>query len=243
MSSVCGRPRQRHPVTEGSDRSPVVDEPTEHPVDSGRPGLVHVSELLAAHGRSAAPAGGRRRRAAELAREPEVREPEVLEPQTSQPQTPEPQTSEPQTPVEDAMVEDAMVEDAVVEDAPVVQEAPVVEPERGVEPAPEPAADPAAEVTSAPDGQPRAGGLGEWVVVVGQLVGALVVGAALWFGFRYLWDTVAVLAAVLATLLTIGLVVGVRGLRRDNDVLSSALAVVAGLVVAFSPPVLALTGG
>lgn len=162
-----------------------------------------------------------------------MQEPEVQEPPTSQPPTSEPPTTEPQSPVQDEAVDQARV----------VQEVQVVSPERGEEPVPEPAAAPAAEAPPEPAGQPGTGGLGEWVVVVGQLVGALVVGAALWFGFRYLWDTVAVLAAVLATLLTIGLVVGVRGLRRDNDLLSSALAVVAGLVVAFSPPVLALTGG
>ncbi|MEO6880055.1 MAG: hypothetical protein ABI181_03765 [Mycobacteriaceae bacterium] len=184
-----------------------MSPPAVDPVGSGRAGLVHVSELLAAHGRpAAAAAGGRRRR--------------VVEP----------------TPVQQAAVQDVPAEDVPVEDA-VVPQAAQVEPEPVVEPVP------AAEVPSEPDPQPGAGVLGEWAVVVAQLLGALAVGAALWFGFRYLWDQVPVLAAVLATLLTIGLVLGVRGLRGDTDLLSSALAVVAGLVVAFSPPVLALTGG
>lgn len=211
-------------MTDGADRSPVVDQPDEHPSDSGRPGLVHVSELLAAHGRSAAPAGGRRRRAAE----PETAGSDPVDPETVE------SSPQPRAPVEDAVVDAA----PSLENITAVQQVPVVEPERGNQPAP----DPAADVVSKTD-ERQAGGIGEWVVVIGQLVGVLVVGAALWFGFRYLWGQVPVLAAVLATLLTIGLVVGVRVLRRDTDLLSSALAVVAGLVVAFSPPVLALTGG
>jgi len=79
-------------------------------------------------------------------------------------------------------------------------------------------------------------------MVGGQLGLALVAGAALWFGFRWLWAGLPVLALVLSLVVTVALVAVVRVLRKAEDFVSTLLAVLAGLVVTVSPPVLTLTG-
>lgn len=164
---------------------------------------IHVSELLAAHGRSSESTGGRRRRAAE----------------------------------------DELADEPVATAAPpvIAEPEPAAEAER--EPVePEPVEEPATAPGPHEVGVSHPGAVREWVTVLAQLVGALAAGAALWFGFRALWTAVPVLAAVLATVVTLGLVVGVRVLRRDTDLVTAALALLAGLVVTSSPPLLALTG-
>ena len=82
----------------------------------------------------------------------------------------------------------------------------------------------------------------EWAAVGAQLVGALVGGAALWLAFRWLWEWHSVVALVLSAVVIVGLVVIVRVLRRAEDLFSTVLAVLAGLIVTVSPPVLTLTG-
>ncbi|MFC5065429.1 hypothetical protein ACFPBZ_24645, partial [Actinomycetospora atypica] len=75
----------------------------------------------------------------------------------------------------------------------------------------------------------------EWAVIAGQLVVGAVLGALLWIGFSYLWQSLPVVALVLAAAATGGLVFGVRAMRRSDDLQTMALAIVVGLVVTVSP--------
>ncbi|GAA4850379.1 hypothetical protein GCM10023201_48540 [Actinomycetospora corticicola] len=75
----------------------------------------------------------------------------------------------------------------------------------------------------------------EWAVIAAQLVVGAVLGALLWIGFSYLWQTQPVIALVLAAAATGGLVFGVRAMRRSDDLQTMALAIVVGLVVTVSP--------
>ena len=65
-------------------------------------------------------------------------------------------------------------------------------------------------------------------------MGALL-GAVLWIGFSYLWQSLPVVALVLAAAATGGLVFGVRAMRRSDDLQTMVLAIVVGLVVTVSP--------
>ncbi len=179
---------------------------------------IHVSELLAAHGRSSESTGGRRHRAVEDGPEDEPEDGPEDEPGAT---TAAPVTAEP-GPAAVTIPEPQPVEPQPVEPQPVEQ--------------------PATAPGTSEVGASHPGAVREWATVLAQLVGALAAGAALWFGFRALWTAVPVLAAVLATVVTLGLVVGVRVLRRDPDLVTAALALLAGLVVTSSPPLLALTG-
>jgi hypothetical protein len=75
----------------------------------------------------------------------------------------------------------------------------------------------------------------EWVVIAGQLVVGALLGAVLWIGFSYLWQSLPVVALVLAAAATGGLVFGVRAMRRSDDLQTMVLAIVVGLVVTVSP--------
>jgi hypothetical protein len=86
----------------------------------------------------------------------------------------------------------------------------------------------------------RSSGLWVWLVLLGQLVLGAVLGGALWVGFRYLWLNHQVLALAASVLTTAGLVLLVRAIRRSDDVQTTMLAVLVGLVVTISPAVLLL---
>ncbi len=75
----------------------------------------------------------------------------------------------------------------------------------------------------------------EWAVIAGQLVVGALLGAVLWIGFSYLWQSLPVVALVLAAAATGGLVFGVRAMRRSDDLQTMVLAIVVGLVVTVSP--------
>lgn len=85
-------------------------------------------------------------------------------------------------------------------------------------------------------------GVKGWLQLVGQWVVGAVLGALLWVGFSYLWTHHPVIALVVAVLATAGLVLLVRAIRRSDDLQTTMLAVLVGLVVTISPAVLLLAG-
>jgi predicted membrane metal-binding protein len=76
--------------------------------------------------------------------------------------------------------------------------------------------------------------------MIAQLVVGALLGAVLWTVFSYLWQEQPVVALVLAAVATTGLVFGVRALRRSDDLQTTVLAVVVGLVVTVSPAAIVL---
>ena len=254
-----------------------------------RPRTVHVSELLAAHGRTVAPSGRRRRRA-----EPDEVAPEsapVVEGPVGEKSATAPVGEQSATapvgeqsatalldlpsrgaPTERDEVTDRASADGVALDmramaAATEAESPAdqspvdvdVDVDVLVVPADQSPVDVDVDVPVVPgdvavEGEPGATGaeptpvparrspVREWAVVGAQLVGALVGGAALWLAFRWLWEWHSVVALVLSAVVIVGLVVVVRVLRRAEDLFSTVLAVLAGLIVTVSPPVLTLTG-
>ena len=74
---------------------------------------------------------------------------------------------------------------------------------------------------------------GAWVV--GQSVLAVAFGAGMFFGFDQLWRWNMIVALVLSVLVILGLVVGVRVVRKTDDLASTLTAVVVGALVTFGP--------
>jgi len=74
---------------------------------------------------------------------------------------------------------------------------------------------------------------GAWVV--GQSVLAVAFGAGMFFGFDQLWRWNMIVALVLAVLVILGLVVGVRVVRKTDDLASTLIAVAVGALVTFGP--------
>ncbi|HXV93741.1 MAG TPA: hypothetical protein VD813_10615, partial [Pseudonocardia sp.] len=81
-----------------------------------------------------------------------------------------------------------------------------------------------------------------WAAVLAQWIIGAVGGAALWVGFRFLWRGLPVVALAAAVLVTIGLVVVVRALLRNNDARTTVFAVLVGLLLTASPAILVLLG-
>jgi hypothetical protein len=77
-----------------------------------------------------------------------------------------------------------------------------------------------------------------WAAVVAQWVAGAIGGAALWVGFRFLWQDLPVVAIAAAVLVTAALVVVVRALLRNNDLRTTIFAVLVGLLLTVSPAVL-----
>lgn len=74
---------------------------------------------------------------------------------------------------------------------------------------------------------------GVWVVV--QCILAVAFGAGLFIAFDLLWKWNTIVALVLAVLVILGLVAGVRVVRRTEDIASTLIAVAVGALVAFGP--------
>jgi hypothetical protein len=85
--------------------------------------------------------------------------------------------------------------------------------------------------TTAPAGSPLL--RGAWVV--GQSIVAVVFGAGMFFAFDQLWRWNMIVALVLSVLVILGLVVGVRVVRKSDDLASTLTAVVVGALVTFGP--------
>lgn len=79
-----------------------------------------------------------------------------------------------------------------------------------------------------------------WLKLIGQWLVGAVLGALLWVGFSWLWTNHPVVALIAAVLATVGLVLLVRAIRRSDDLQTTMLAVLVGLVVTISPAVLLL---
>jgi uncharacterized membrane protein YeaQ/YmgE (transglycosylase-associated protein family) len=79
-----------------------------------------------------------------------------------------------------------------------------------------------------------------WFWLFVQWVLGAVAGALLWVGFSYLWMHFPVVALIAAVLATAVLVLVVRAIRRRDDLQTTMLAVLVGLVVTISPAVLLL---
>lgn len=80
----------------------------------------------------------------------------------------------------------------------------------------------------------------EWLVMIGQLALGVIGGAAVWLGFNWLWGFLPQAALVVALVVIVGLVLIVRKIRRAEDLQTTVLAVLVGLVVTVSPAALLL---
>ncbi|MDS0132612.1 MULTISPECIES: hypothetical protein [unclassified Amycolatopsis] len=98
--------------------------------------------------------------------------------------------------------------------------------------APEPAAEP----------EPAASPGKQWLALAGQLAMGVVGGAAVWLGFNWLWVNIPAAALIAALLVVVALVWIVRKIRRAEDLQTTVLAVLVGLVVTVSPAALLLVG-
>jgi hypothetical protein len=76
--------------------------------------------------------------------------------------------------------------------------------------------------------------------MIGQLVLGVIGGAAVWLGFNWLWGFLPAAALVVALVVTTGLVLIVRKIRKAEDLQTTVLAVLVGLVVTVSPAALLL---
>jgi hypothetical protein len=82
--------------------------------------------------------------------------------------------------------------------------------------------------------------LREWLSMAGQLAIGVVGGAALWLGFNWLWGKIPAAALVVALAVIVGLVWVVRKIRRADDLQTTILTVLVGLVVTVSPAAMLL---
>ncbi|MFD3703627.1 hypothetical protein ACFWUP_10795 [Nocardia sp. NPDC058658] len=75
----------------------------------------------------------------------------------------------------------------------------------------------------------------QWMILGAQSVGAAIAGMLLFKGFETLWESMALVALALATVVILGLVALVRILRRTDDIFSTVIAVVVGVFVTLGP--------
>jgi hypothetical protein len=99
--------------------------------------------------------------------------------------------------------------------------------------------DDADDVEEDEDAEPRSAGK-EWLIMIGQLAVGVLGGAGLWLAFNYLWRSVPAAALVVALAVTVGLVLLVRKIRRADDLQTTVLAVLVGLIVTVSPAAMLL---
>lgn len=117
---------------------------------------------------------------------------------------------------------------------------------RGAQPAPdeEVAGDqPAAVAERAGEAPGRLGALWRGCLVVFQSILAVAFGAGLFVAFDELWRWNSIVALVLSVLVILGLVVGVRVVRKTEDIASTLIAVAVGALITLGPLVLSLQSG
>lgn len=100
--------------------------------------------------------------------------------------------------------------------------------------------DDADEVTEEPEDAAQRSPGKEWLIMIGQLAVGVLGGAALWLAFNFLWRSVPAAALVVALAVTVGLVLLVRKIRRADDLQTTVLAVLVGLIVTVSPAAMLL---
>ena len=79
-------------------------------------------------------------------------------------------------------------------------------------------------------------------LVVGQCIIAVAFGAGLFIAFDQLWKWNNIVALVLSVLVILGLVVGVRVVRKTEDIGSTLIAVAVGALVTLGPLALLQSG-
>ncbi len=84
--------------------------------------------------------------------------------------------------------------------------------------------------------------LGRGLLIVLQSILAVVFGAGLFIAFDQLWRWNSIVALVLAVLVILGLVVGVRVVRKTEDIASTLIAVAAGALITLGPLALLQSG-
>ena len=80
----------------------------------------------------------------------------------------------------------------------------------------------------------------QWLAMAVQLALGVIGGAGVWLGFNWLWGKLPAAALVAAVVVIAGLVWIVRKIRRADDMQTTVLAVLVGLVVTVSPAALLL---
>ncbi len=100
--------------------------------------------------------------------------------------------------------------------------------------------DDVAEADEDLDDGPRRSAGKEWLIMIGQLAVGVLGGAGLWLAFNFLWRAVPAAALVVALAVTVGLVLLVRKIRRADDLQTTVLAVLVGLIVTVSPAAMLL---
>jgi hypothetical protein len=80
-------------------------------------------------------------------------------------------------------------------------------------------------------------------LVVLQSIVAVVFGAGLFVAFDQLWRWNSIVALVLTVLVILGLVVGVRVVRKTEDIASTLIAVAVGALITLGPLALSLQSG
>lgn len=81
---------------------------------------------------------------------------------------------------------------------------------------------------------------GQWLTMLGQVGLGAIGGAAVFLGFSWLWGKWPAVALGAALVVIVGLVLVVRKLRHAEDLQTTVLAILAGLVVTVSPAALLL---
>ncbi|MDI9931619.1 hypothetical protein QM588_14510 [Rhodococcus sp. IEGM 1354] len=97
--------------------------------------------------------------------------------------------------------------------------------------------------TDKPPVKGKGGAVRQWLVLIGQAVVSIVVGALLFKGFEQLWDVLPWVALVLSVLVIVGLVAVVRILRRTDDLVSIVIAIAVGVFVTLGPLAFQLSTG
>ncbi len=83
---------------------------------------------------------------------------------------------------------------------------------------------------------------GRGALIVGQCIVAVLFGAGLFIAFDQLWKWDHIIALVLSVLVILGLVVGVRVVRKTEDIGSTLIAVAVGALVTLGPLALLQSG-